>query len=446
MIEERMSVENEMLLAVIPERPLRESINKASTDLVSMMCRVASKHPLDLDIRLVGSVAKDTYVGEPDIDVFILFPEETPRETLEKVGLSIGHEVVDGEERYAEHPYIHGMFQGFQVDLVPCYRISDASHIKSAVDRTPFHTQYVLSNLRPEQHDQVRLLKQFMKGVGVYGADAKVCGFSGYIAELLILRYGDFASTITAGSTWTSGTVLSMTGESFSVFRSPLVFVDPVDRNRNVASALSVNSFAIFVHACQQYSKKNDRRFFFPEPAEPFNIKEIIKRMGRLGTKVVAVRTARPDLTDDNLYPQTQRTAEGLIGLLGQYGFNIIDHAYLVEERISFVMMLETDRLSDCKLHVGPPVWVSNSEKFLERWRKEGADLPFILDGKWAVMADRENTDAADLLRKRFKESALGSAFRKMEEIEVFDNRDLLEPGFEEVLCKILDKRFPWER
>jgi tRNA nucleotidyltransferase (CCA-adding enzyme) len=446
MIKEGMSVESEMLAAVVPDRPLREKVDKVSTDLINIVREIVSTYPINLDVRLVGSVAKDTYVGDPDIDVFILFPEDTPRTTLEKVGLSIGRKVIEGEERYAEHPYIHGEFQGFKVDLVPCYRLADARHIKSAVDRTPFHTEYILSHLRTEQHDQVRLLKQFMKGVGVYGADAKVCGFSGYLAELLILKYGGFAGAITAGSGWTSETVLSLAGEIDSGFRSPLVFIDPVDSNRNVASALSVDSFATYVRACEQYLIVNDRRFFFPNPATPLDLDDIALRLSRFGTKVVAVRTLRPDLIDDNLYPQIQRTADGLIGLLEQYGFKVVDHAYLAGEKVSFVIMLENDKLSDCTLHLGPPVWVDNSGKFLERWQREGASLPFIKDGRWVVMVDREHAYAADLLRKRFKEAALGSAFRKLEDIEVFDHLEMLTPGFEEVISKMLDKRFAWER
>jgi tRNA nucleotidyltransferase (CCA-adding enzyme) len=446
MIEGRMSIEREMLAAVVPDNLLRQRIDRASEDLVNKVREIASTFPIDLDVRLVGSVAKDTYVGDPDIDVFILFPEDTPRAVLEDVGLSIGRKVVKGEERYAEHPYIHGIFEGFETDLVPCFRLVDAQHIKSAVDRTPFHTEYVLSHLRSEQHDQVRLLKQFMKGIGVYGADAKVCGFSGYLAELLILRYDDFQGAITGGSAWTSGTVLSLAGEDDGSFRSALVFIDPVDRNRNVASALSANSFATFVHACQEYSKEPDRRFFFPAPALPLEIGEIADMLERLGTKIVALRTLRPDLTDDNLYPQAQRTAEGLIELLEQFGFKVLDHAYLVDERISFVMMMESDKLSDCTLHFGPPVWVSNSEKFLERWKEEGASLPFITEGRWAVMVRREHAFASDLLRKRFKDAALGSAFRKIDDIEVFDHNVRLEPGLTKVLSKMLDKRFAWER
>ncbi len=441
-----MSILNEIISAVVPDQALREEVEKASADLVSIVRGEAASYGMDLDVRLVGSVAKDTYLGDPDIDVFILFPESTSRETLESVGLSIGRKAVEGEERYAEHPYIHGVFKGFQVDLVPCYKLANALHIKSAVDRTPFHTDYILTNLRPEQHDQVRLLKQFLKGIGVYGADAKVSGFSGYIAELLILRYHDFDGTISAGSAWTAGTVLSLAGESDGGFRTPLVFIDPVDRNRNVASALSMDSFATFVRACGQYTIQNDRRFFFPNPLETFETNEIAKRLDRLGSKVVAVRAERPDLTDDNLYPQMQRTSEGLNGLLDQYGFKVMDHTYLAGDVITFVIMLESDRLSDCMLHLGPPVWVANSEKFLERWEVEGASPPFIKDGRWAVMADREHTYASDLLRRRFKDAALGNSFRKLVSIEVFDHDTVKDHGFEEALTKMLDKRFAWER
>jgi tRNA nucleotidyltransferase (CCA-adding enzyme) len=45
---------------------------------------------------------------------------------------------------------------------------------------------------------EVRLLKKFMKGTGVYGAEIKIGGFSGYLCELLILKYRSFAQTIEA--------------------------------------------------------------------------------------------------------------------------------------------------------------------------------------------------------------------------------------------------------
>jgi tRNA adenylyltransferase (EC 2.7.7.25) len=54
----------------------------------------------------------------------------------------------------------------------------------------------VISNLHREQKDEVRLLKKFMKGIGVYGAEIKVKGFSGYVAELLVYFYDSFRNVL----------------------------------------------------------------------------------------------------------------------------------------------------------------------------------------------------------------------------------------------------------
>jgi tRNA nucleotidyltransferase (CCA-adding enzyme) len=37
-----------------------------------------------------------------------------------------------------------------------------------------------------------------MKGTGVYGAEAKVEGFSGYLTELLVINYGSFPKALEA--------------------------------------------------------------------------------------------------------------------------------------------------------------------------------------------------------------------------------------------------------
>jgi tRNA nucleotidyltransferase (CCA-adding enzyme) len=63
----------------------------------------------------------------------------------------------------------------------------------SATDRTPF-IHYVKKRLGKTLQDDVRLLKKFMQGIKVYGAEIKTGGFSGYLCELLILHYGSFAN------------------------------------------------------------------------------------------------------------------------------------------------------------------------------------------------------------------------------------------------------------
>ncbi len=81
------------------------------------------------------------------------------------------------EERYASHPYVTGYIDGYYVDFVPCYDISNSKQLKSAVDRTLLHTKYIRANLTQKQADEVILLKKFMKSVGTYGSEFKVGDF-----------------------------------------------------------------------------------------------------------------------------------------------------------------------------------------------------------------------------------------------------------------------------
>ena len=58
---------------------------------------------------VVGSVARNTWVsGDRDIDVFMLYPPELPRQALEEQGLILGRSIASrfgGQyvEKYAEH-------------------------------------------------------------------------------------------------------------------------------------------------------------------------------------------------------------------------------------------------------------------------------------------------------------------------------------------------------
>ena len=55
------------------------------------------------------------------------------------------------EERYASHPYVTGYIEGYYVDFVPCYNIKNSDELKSAVDRTLLHTEYIKSKLTHKQ-------------------------------------------------------------------------------------------------------------------------------------------------------------------------------------------------------------------------------------------------------------------------------------------------------
>ncbi|HIH01186.1 TPA: CCA tRNA nucleotidyltransferase, partial [Thermoplasmata archaeon] len=246
-------VEREVLKRVKPSAAEDRKVLAAVDRLVPEVMDAASEVGAHIEPQLVGSVAKGTHLKGPDIDLFMLFPESTPLDELRRLGVGIGRRVLGGEEHYAQHPYVRGTFSGFQVDLVPCFRVRDPMKKMSAVDRTPFHTTFVRANLRKDQRDDVRLLKRFMKGIGCYGAEAKVQGFSGYLCELLVMRFESFDGVLRAASEWTKGVALHLPEHPGAEFDEPMTFIDPVDSERNVASAVSTDSLRTFILAARTY-------------------------------------------------------------------------------------------------------------------------------------------------------------------------------------------------
>ena len=439
-----MSLEEEVLRKLRPKAGTRRRLEEAVEQLRKSTDLSISHSGLDLGTMLVGSVAKGTYVGEPDIDLFILFPESVERKELEKVGLRIGREVLGGETRYAEHPYTHGQIAGFEVDLVPCYAVQDASAIRSAVDRTPFHTRFVLSNLDEGKREQVLLLKQFMKGVGVYGAEARVQGFSGYLTELLVIKFGDLLSVLKAAAGWRPGMIMGLDSWKRTGGDAPLTFWDPVDPKRNVSSALSLDQFCMFVHASREYLREPSERFFFPRPRPLLDLDTIEATFRNRGTSPFLVVLDRPELVDDNLYPQVQRSALGLRKLLEQHDFQVLDMRYAVGKDIRVVFELASAELPPSRLHQGPPACTANAEDFVSKWRLAGMGQPFIIDGKWMVYARRDLRDPVSLVTAKGKEAALGNDLRELQGLKCFAGRSAYRAGNRRAFTLLLDRRESW--
>ena len=172
-------IEKEVIKKITPTDDYRKKLDKNLKEIRKNIKKEIKKIKLPLDILLVGSIAKDTYlVNNMDIDFFISFPKNFEKEKIAEISLFIGKKLLtDTEESYAEHPYIRGYYKEYYVEIVPCYKIEKASQKLSAVDRTPLHTEYVKKNLKEKQKKEVRLFKQFLKGIGCYGAEAQIQGF-----------------------------------------------------------------------------------------------------------------------------------------------------------------------------------------------------------------------------------------------------------------------------
>jgi tRNA nucleotidyltransferase (CCA-adding enzyme) len=405
---------------------------------------------------VVGSASRGTWVrGDRDLDLFLLFPPELDRESLERDGLSIARAIAlefsDGyREKYAEHPYINATVDGIDVDLVPCYCVASATGIQSAVDRTPFHTRYVTERIAGLV-DDVLLLKQFAKAGGVYGSDQMTEGFAGYLCELLVLRYGSFEGVLSAASRWRPGTVIDLEGHAAKRFEEPLVVVDPVDPNRNVSASVSLSRMMAFVELARAYIAAPSAAFFEARPDPPITADSFADALAVRGTALYAIRFPTPNLIEDVVVPQLRKSVEGLSQLLERHGFvvNRADSA-MGPDHCLLVFELLVDALPAVARHQGPPLWNGeNAAKFREKYSTPSPDGPFagpfIEDGRYVVEIPRRFRRAGDLLASdEILGVSLGKNVRRaLHRRELLTGMDCWSAEFSPFLGAFLDPSSP---
>jgi tRNA nucleotidyltransferase (CCA-adding enzyme) len=375
------------------EEDIRSIINKLLKAAQSKLAK-----PL-----ICGSIEKGTWLaGKNEIDLFLLFKPSLSKRDLEKKGLSLAKKIIKSMKgsfviAYAEHPYLRGKIGKYKVDIVPCYEITDPERIKSAVDRTPFHVKFVKDNLKSQ--DEVRLLKQFCIANKCYGADLKTQGFSGYICELLIIKYGSFLNLVKEASKWRAGHVISFSEEA-KKFKMPLTVIDPVDRNRNVGAALSAESFYRFVSACNDFIKKPSKDFFFKQEIKPYSLKEIEREFKKRGTRWYLISFERPNVLEDILYPQLRRCTKAFDKLLNQNGFKVLRSDFYCNKDCALVFEMETWQVPKIMKNIGPDIYSKHAEQFLKHYKENKV---FIEDDKWIVEVEREFTVMLHFLKHLIK-------------------------------------------
>jgi len=416
------SVED-ILRKVLRKVDPREEERKKVHNFVEVLTADLNRRLYDAGVEgsaeIHGSIAKDTWLsGDKDLDIFIVLKRTYTREAFPRVLDTVKELVGTGwAEAYAEHPYIQAEMNGFKVDFVPCFEMDATAKPISATDRTPLHTTFMKERLKGEMRKDVLLLKQFMHGIGCYGAEVKVGGFSGYLCELLIIHYGSFLETLRAASKWKEGVVLDTEGhyggreeERRKLFGNRLVVVDPVDEKRNVASAVIESKLWLFAAASREFLEAPDLSFFFPPETSAYDKEELEKAVKELGSDIVFLflltgKSRVPDV----LWGQLYRAVKALRKLLEEHDFKVMRTAVWSDEKVNHILLFQVERcvLPRVKLHRGPPVEMEEmSERFLRKHLRSESTIagPWIEEERWWIEVERDYTEARALLEDELGE------------------------------------------
>jgi tRNA nucleotidyltransferase (CCA-adding enzyme) len=242
-------------------------------------------------------------------------------------------------------------------------------------------------------------------------------GFSGYLCEILTIYYGGFDALLDAAARWRPGETIDIEGHGSKQFEDPLVVIDPVDPERNVAAALSLSRMFEFAELARGYLAEPSKAFFCRPNTPPLTGEVFARLLAARGTHLFSLTFATPDYTPDTVVPQLRKSAESVRELLERSGFpaNRID-VCMEKERCMLLFELMAAEVPAMRRHIGPPLSSrENAEKFLAKYvREEVFAGPYVEDGRYVVEVPRQFTRAVDLLRsKTLFEVALGKHVRR---------------------------------
>jgi tRNA nucleotidyltransferase (CCA-adding enzyme) len=443
------TIHEEILKKITPTPADRAKITALAKELQQKVARACQEQGVKATVRVEGSVAKDTWLREePEIDIFMRLPTAIPRRSLGEISLKIARKATEGArqqvERFAEHPYLEAFIGEVRVNIVPCYDVKQGKWL-SATDRTPFHTDYVKRHLTKTLRKEVLLLKKFLKGINGYGAEIKTGGFSGYLCELLILQNKSFSETLRAFASYTQRTAIDIEGyyarrekELKLLFPEPLVIVDPVDKARNVASAVQQQKLYTLVAAARAFLKKPNAKFFYPPKIKVLTPEALKSKLETHGSSLIFLTLGKIDAVSDVLWGQLYKTQRALRKLAELNDFKVLRDAVWSDEKTLTVLVFELEQrvLPGVKKHLGPPLKREKEcENFLSKYahNDDVVSGPYIEDGRWVVELQRRFKDAVELLKEKLENGGrsigvaelMAQAFR--EKLGVIVNAEVME-------------------
>ncbi|MHA1149558.1 MAG: hypothetical protein ACTSR8_15090 [Promethearchaeota archaeon] len=313
---------------------------------------------------------------------------------------------------YAEHPYVTTQYINqnsiLKIDIVLYFDLP-LDYIRkngpvTAVDRSPWHGKFIRDNLSKRQKDDVRLLKQFFKACHSYGDKSALgmMGFIGYAAELLIYHFGTIQDVFENFNSIQINPIDYFNRSKQELMKihhfknDALIITDPIDMNRNVASAISEKAYKYCTYKIQQFLQSPSKEFFAITPILETN--EFDPNDPYL-SNIFLIELENTDeekhytINRDKLYKlgeTIKSNGEKEFSHVEKFG-TIIFEVYFQDQVQQYILVLycQNPKISATYERKGPPL---NEKKHVDKFKLKNPDC-FEKEGYLWVNSKRVHTD-----------------------------------------------------
>ncbi len=393
-------------------KPSKKEQEKFETATKSFLTALNSKLK-DAKGLLGGSGAKDTWLsGSHDVDIFVRFDyakftaqsgklSDLLEKTLQKAFPTDKINRLHGSRDYFQLRY-----KGIDFEIVPILKVTKPAQAKNITDLSPLHSLWVNKHAA-KQKDDIRLAKQFCKANGLYGAESYISGFSGYVLEILVAHYGSFEKLLRASLKWKDKEVVDPANHyskkdalfhlNQSKQHSPLILIDPMDKNRNASAALSREKFVELKKKANELLNKPTVSFFVkPE----LNLAMLQKEAKQSKLNLVYLEVQPKSGKRDVVGSQLVKAFEFIQKQLRRFEVQSSGWDWDKGKKAVFYFFTQKKQQPLFELRAGPPLGLA---EYVAQFRKLHKDT-FEKDGKVWAKVKVEHTKLGEFVKSIIKD------------------------------------------
>ncbi len=237
----------------------RSAILKKIDSFITKLNKELKKQNIMAKAVLGGSSAKGTFLKDQfDCDIFVRFSKEYRNQSSELSNFlePVVKIITDKYERvYGSRDYYKFNKDNIEFEIVPVLEIKAPDEALNVTDASPLHVDWIKKKIKKKLNliDEIILTKIFLKAQGLYGAESYIRGYSGHVIDILISYYGSFEKLLKNAIDWSKNQIIDVEkqyGINESVLLklnkskiSPLIVIDPIEKDRNAAASLSLEKF-----------------------------------------------------------------------------------------------------------------------------------------------------------------------------------------------------------